>query len=55
MKLVADTIRHYKTCLATEIHKRYGFDKVDGAFEYYMANMTAGKILFKSELTGKNE
>jgi NADPH2:quinone reductase len=55
IKMVETTIRHYKTSLSTHIHKRYGFDQVKEAFDYYMANMTEGKILFKSELTGKTQ
>jgi len=47
-----DTITHYKTCLSTHINKRFGLVKVKEAIEFYNANQTAGKVVFKPELTG---
>jgi len=55
MKLFGDNITLYKTHMVTQINRRYGLDKVKEAFEYYVANQTAGKVIFKPELTGKTE
>lgn len=54
MAFVGDTITHYKTCLNTHINQRFGLDQVKEAIEFYKANQTAGKVVFKPELTGKN-
>lgn len=42
----------FTTDLTTVIQKRYGFDQIDEAIEYYMKNQTSGKIILKAELTG---
>lgn len=43
----------YKTVLSTTVNARYGFDQITDAIDFYMKNQTAGKILLKSSLTGK--
>lgn len=55
MKLFGETLALYKTHLSSEIHKRFGNDKVQEAFDYYRANMTAGKIIFRPDLIEKKE
>jgi NADPH:quinone reductase-like Zn-dependent oxidoreductase len=43
----------FTTDLTSVIQKRYGFDQIDEAIEYYLKNQTNGKIILKSDLTGK--
>lgn len=43
----------FSTSLSTVVQKRYGFDQIHEAIDFYMKNQTNGKVLLQPRLWGQ--